>query len=293
MTSLLMMLIRQITLHIAILLTAGCFLHGQQVTPPAHHVPRVGVLTDLTWTDPNARVFLSSFQQGLRYLGYTDRENVQLEMRAADRDPDRLAAMAAELSRSVDVLVTSSSSAGKAAHEATSTVPIVGWGAPVNMTGNMTGFTGVAEHQKEFLLQLKEIVLSLKRVALLFDRSYYPALALLHATDEAARSLGLDVIHAEVHGAKELPSAFATMKRDAAQAVLVLNHPLFRREPEPLAALAIEHRLPMSSPYQETGAAGALIAHEQDFSWIGKHVATYVFDSTLTASSCLRPRISA
>ncbi|MDQ2948443.1 MAG: ABC transporter substrate-binding protein, partial [Acidobacteriota bacterium] len=275
-TSLMAMLTEQTTRRIAILLTAACLLHAQQAPRAGAHVPRGGILTDLTSTDPNARVFLSSFQQGLRDLGYTDGKNAQIETRAADRNPDRLAAMAAELTRSVDVLVTSSSNASKAAHEATSTVPIVGWGAPVNMTGNMTGFTGVAEHQKEFLLQLKEIVPGLKRVALLFDRSYYPVLALLQATDEGARSLGLDVIHAEVHGAKELPSAFAAMERDAAQAVLVLNHPLFRREPETLAALAIEHRLPLSSPYRETGAAGALIAHEQDFGWIGKHVASYV-----------------
>lgn len=183
-------------------------------------------------------------------------------MRAADRDPDQLGAMAVELSRRVNVLVTSSSSASKAARVATSTVPIVGWGAPVNMTGNMTGFTSVAEHQKEFLLQLKEIVPGLKRVALLFDRSYYPVLALLRATEEAARSLGLDAIHAEIHGAKELAGAFTAMKRADVQAVLVLNHSLFRREPETLAALAIEHKLPLSSPYEETGAAGALIAHE-------------------------------
>ena len=267
---------RRITLLLALSLQASdCLLRGQLATIPAPPVSRIGVLTDLTWKDPNASAFLSSFRQGLRELGYTEGRNIHLEMRIADRDPKRLSDAAVELARSTDILVTSSSSAGKAAHEATATVPIVGWGSDSVMTGNMTGFSGVAEGQKTFLAQLKTTVPGLNRVALLFDRSYYPVPVLIRSTDEAARSLGLAVVHAEVHGASELADAFAAMKLEGAQAVLVLNHPMFRSEPETVAGLAIAYKLPLSSPYHEAGKAGALMAHEQDFDWIGRHVAAY------------------
>ena len=51
------------------ILAAGGLLLGQLATTTEPRVPRIGVLTDLTWKDPNASAFLSSFQQGLRDLG--------------------------------------------------------------------------------------------------------------------------------------------------------------------------------------------------------------------------------
>lgn len=47
---------------------------------------RIGVLTDLNWTDPNAAAFLRAFTERLQALGYTEGRDFLLELRAADRN---------------------------------------------------------------------------------------------------------------------------------------------------------------------------------------------------------------
>ncbi|MBL8291355.1 MAG: ABC transporter substrate-binding protein [Bryobacterales bacterium] len=249
---------------------------AQTASTSAASSHRIGVLTDLNWTDPNAAGFLKAFTEHLQALGYMAGRDFLLELRAADRNANLLANHAVELAKRSTVIVTASSSAGKAAHEATKSIPIVGCGSDSVMGGNMTGFSGVAEHQGEFLAQLKAVIPELKRVALLFDRSYFAVPPLISSSERAAEKLGLALIHAEVNGVSDWASQFAQLKRSGAQAVLALNHPDFRRERSRLTALAIEHGLPLSSPYRENAEAGALLAHSQDFRWIGASVAGYV-----------------
>jgi ABC-type uncharacterized transport system substrate-binding protein len=93
------------------------------------------------------------FRQGLRDHGYIEGQNITLEYRSAEGQPDRLAAAARDLARfPVDVIATSGSAATRAAREATATIPIVmiAIGDPVRAgfvpnlarsSGNVTGNT--------------------------------------------------------------------------------------------------------------------------------------------------------
>ncbi len=66
------------------------------------------------------------FRQGLRDLGYVEGENIVIEARFAEGKIDRFHQLAAELVRlNVDVIVTRSSPAARAAKQATTTIPIV------------------------------------------------------------------------------------------------------------------------------------------------------------------------
>ena len=90
-------------------------VRAQQTTTK---IPRIGIIDDAPIWD--------HFRQGLRDLGYIDRQNIAIEYRSAEGQPDRLAAAASELVRlPVDVIVTSGSAASHAAQQATTTVPIV------------------------------------------------------------------------------------------------------------------------------------------------------------------------
>jgi putative ABC transport system substrate-binding protein len=66
----------------------------------------------------------------LQELGYREGQNMLIEYRWAEGNPERLAALAADLVRlQVDVIVTSSTLGVRAAQHATTTIPIVVGGA--------------------------------------------------------------------------------------------------------------------------------------------------------------------
>ena len=116
----------------------------------------------------------------LAELGYSVGRNLVIESRAANNQPERLPKLAEELVESgVDVIVTISYPAARAAKDATTTVPIVAYGAadPVETGlavslnrpgGNLTGISDMAADLSTKRLQLlKAIVPGLQRVAIL------------------------------------------------------------------------------------------------------------------------------
>src|SRR6266849_3118469 len=255
----------------------------------APRVARLGLLSDYEKFGPPASPsdWLEAFRAGLRELGYVEGKNIVLEFRYANRDPEKLAHMAAELAAmKVNVIVAASTTAAKAAKDATHTIPIVFWGAEPISSGlvanldhpgeNLTGVTANEEQQTEFLAMLKEVVPDLKRVAILFNRSYAPVPGLLKNAESGARALGLSTQLVEVAAPNDLPGAFEAMKREGSRAVLVLNHGMFFRERAKLATLAIENGIAVSSPYLPNAEAGVLVAHEADFDQVWRLNARYV-----------------
>src|SRR5262245_38169512 len=86
----------------------------------AESIPRIGLL----WPGdaPPASPRMESFRQGLRALGFVDGQNVAIELRYAQRGPQQLPELAAELVRlKVDVIFASGDFAPKVAQQATQT----------------------------------------------------------------------------------------------------------------------------------------------------------------------------
>ena len=122
------------------------------------------------------------FDRQLRQLGYVEGQNIAIERRYANGQMNRLPALAADLARlSVDVIVAGSFPAALAAKEATTTIPIVVFGAghPV-ATGLVASFarpggniTGVSAQEAELsgkrLELLKEVFPKLARSAVLWN----------------------------------------------------------------------------------------------------------------------------
>ena len=89
---------------------------------PAGKMYRVGMLetTSLALNAAN----LEAFRQGLRELGYFERQDYAIEYRSADGRPDRFPDLAAELVRlKVDLIVTRGTTGAVAAKNATRTIP--------------------------------------------------------------------------------------------------------------------------------------------------------------------------
>src|SRR5712692_1063855 len=90
---------------------------------PAGKVSRIGILST---ANPRSTSLWQAFEQRLRELGYVEGQNIAIEFRNAEGSVDRFPGLAAELVRlNVDVIVTATDPATRAAKRATTTIPIV------------------------------------------------------------------------------------------------------------------------------------------------------------------------
>jgi putative ABC transport system substrate-binding protein len=89
-------------------------------------VRRIGVLFTGDENDPGPKSVLSAFTRALAGLGWTDGRNVQMDLRGAGGDPNRLPALARELvGLQPDIILTGSIPATVVLQRETRTIPII------------------------------------------------------------------------------------------------------------------------------------------------------------------------
>ena len=217
---------------------------------------------------------IAAFHQGLNEAGYVEGRNVAIENRWAEEQYDRLPALAADLvGRRVVVIVTYTDAAALAAKAATTTIPIVfvNGGDPVragivpslNRPGeNVTGasFFGVDLAPKQLAL-LHEVVPNAAVIALLVDQNVPDAVTRVPAVQEAARILGLQLVVLKIRTASDIDTAFATLVRERAGALVVGTGALLTNQRKQIIALAARHALPTIYPFREFTADGGLISY--------------------------------
>jgi putative tryptophan/tyrosine transport system substrate-binding protein len=164
------------------------------------------------------------FRQGLRDLGYVERQNIAIEYRSAQDNVDRLTRAALELaSLPTDVIVVHGSPATRAARRAPATIPVVtiGIGDPVRAgfvtnlarpDGNITGNSQLSPDLIGKRLEiLKECVPDLVRVAFLWNPDNDSNLVFLEELITAVPALGLQLISAPMRTSDDFERAFAAM----------------------------------------------------------------------------------
>jgi ABC-type uncharacterized transport system substrate-binding protein len=126
---------------------------------------------------------MTAFRDGLLGAGYREPDNIELIPRAANSDPARIDALAAELAeRKVDVILAVSPAAVRASQAASATIPIVALDLESDPVatglikslsrpgGQVTGmFLDFPEFGKKWLELLKETMPGLTKVAVLWD----------------------------------------------------------------------------------------------------------------------------
>src|SRR5206468_3321567 len=182
-------------------------------------VSRIGWLLTGSLEAPETRALLSAFRQGTRERGYVEGQNLFIEYRPAEGQLDRFPALAADLVRlKVDLIVAGSTSAARAAQQATTTIPIVaptmadpvGDGLVASLArpgGNITGLTFLGpELVTKRLGLLKQALPNVSRVAALWQPGAFGERTtrdMLQATEAAARSLAIELQLVEVRGVDE------------------------------------------------------------------------------------------
>jgi ABC-type uncharacterized transport system substrate-binding protein len=239
---------------------------------PAGKVARVGVLASST--EANFAPNVAAFRETLKDAGWVEGKNLTLEVRYPGEQYGRLPELAAELVRlKVDVLASLGTPATIAAKGATTTIPIVmesltdaaRTGLVKNLArpeGNVTGFSGFAAELNGKRLELiREIFPRAKRIGVLLNRANPAAAPVLHATELAGKRLGIELRVVDVRQPADLEPAFETMRREQADALVLVADPLLFSEKQQIIQLAARHRMPAVYETRVFSEGGGLVSY--------------------------------
>jgi putative ABC transport system substrate-binding protein len=231
---------------------------------------------------------VDALRAGLRDLGYVEARNLVIEYRWAEGDLGRLPQLAREITRlKIDVLVTHSTPATRAAREASATIPIVmtdvtdavGTGLVQSLArpgGNVTGssFQGPRLIAKRLEI-LKEVLPKLDRVALLIHPESPSLAAIREEMAATAKARNMQVLEFETRQPADFEAAFQAMVSRRVDAVLVQEFPVFTVNTKVLAGLANRYRLPLAG-FSEFAQNGGLIGYGVDFPDLYRRAARFV-----------------
>jgi putative tryptophan/tyrosine transport system substrate-binding protein len=253
------------------LLVALFVFYGPVNAQVANKIPRIGYLT--LQSKPNASE--EAFVQGLRDLGYIDKQNITIEWRRAAEKVERLPALAEELVRlKPELIVARATPPVQAAKNATTTIPIVmlgvadavGTGFVASLArpgGNITGTTNIMpELAGKRLELLREVLPKLSRVAFL---AYGPDPAhqlFVREAQQAAERFGLKFQPLVLTTSDEIENAFSIMTKERVEALLI--QPLFSSalgQAARIAQLAVKNRLPTMTDGSGFPDAGGLMLY--------------------------------
>ena len=266
----------------------GCAVTWPAVTWPlsaqaqrSAKLVRIGIIDDAPIWD--------NFRQGLRDAGYIEGQNLAIEYRSAEGQPDRLAAAAQQLvSLPVDIIAVSGTVATRAAQQATTIIPIVmiAIGDPIRAGlvsslarpgANTTGNTILgAEMSAKRLQLLKELIPQLSRVAFLWNSNNGSHQAYLDEWRALAPKLGLHLIFVDVQRSDQFESAFAAMMQERPDALSVTADAFHMSYVGWIVDFAAKQRLPTMYIARDNVAAGGLISYGPSISDLYRRAGSYV-----------------
>ena len=255
---------------------------AQQAASPR----RIGVL--LVGLLPESKP-AKHFRLGLRDAGYLEGRDVVIEWRSANGDYDRLPALIADLLQSkVDVIVEDSTVGTELTKRATSTIPIVmalvldpvGSGLVKSLAypgENVTGLSMMATELYAKRLQLlKDINPRLIRAAVLWNPDHPFHAKPAEELKAVAPSLSIELSFVGVRAPDQFGSAFSEVTRANAQALYVVEDPIFFSHRMAILEMASAARLPTIHELTRWPEAGALMSYGPDLNDLFRRAAFYV-----------------
>jgi putative ABC transport system substrate-binding protein len=234
-------------------------------------LPTVGVLA-MTIEAP----VMEAMRNGLASGGYVEGRNVEIVLRSAEGQFDRLPQLAAELvGGSVSVLYAwGSPLPARAAKAATATIPIVfAYGGDPVADGLVPNFnrpggnvTGVTMSNSALIPKRLELVRALlprvTEVALLVNSTTGTlAQGQIRDAEAAAPLLGLRIDVGDGSSEDDLVRAFVTIDERKLGALVVTTDPLFFARRQQIVALAARYKLPTVYGGRSFADSGGLISY--------------------------------
>jgi len=231
---------------------------------------------------------VAAFTQRLRELGWIEGRTITIEYRWGEGREERFVQIAAEFVRlKVDVIVTSGTPQVLATKQSTSVIPIVfaRAGDPVangivaslaRPGGNVTGMSVQSDELAGKRIEiLREVVPSLRRVAILANVDNPLSVLELGKAQAAARTLNVEFDTLEIRRAADITPAFEAIK-GRAEALYVCPDGLLDANKIRINTLALGARLLTMHGYREYVEAGGLMSYGANLPDLYQRCADYV-----------------
>jgi putative tryptophan/tyrosine transport system substrate-binding protein len=253
-------------------------------------VRRIGVLMGFAESDATAQSWVAAFRDALARLGWSEGNNLRIELRWGAADPDKIRTLAKELvDLRPDVIFDQTTPVTEALGRVTQTIPIVfvyvgdpigsGFVASLARPGrNITGFTYLEPTTGgKWVELLKEIAPGTAHVALLFNPETSPPLKFyMPSIQAAASSFAVEASTAPVHARDEIARVIAAQARSPGRGLLVMPDVFNDANRDLIIALAANSGVPAIYPRPVFAESGGLIAYGADLAEQFRQAAGYI-----------------
>jgi putative ABC transport system substrate-binding protein len=253
----------------------------------AERMRRIGVLTGVSETDPEAQARVAAFRQELQKLGWTEGRNIRIDYRWPADDPANIRHDAAEMAAlAPDAIFINGHPIVDAMRQVTRTIPVVfvqvtdpvASGLVASLArpgGNLTGFANYSMGGK-WLELLKEIAPGVHRVAIILNPDNASHGASFHAIEAVTHSLNVQLTRAAVRNAVEIDQVITAFAGEPNGGLIVLASPTNNVHRDLLITLAARHRLPAVYPYRFFVISGGLLSYGIDNIELYRRAASYI-----------------
>jgi putative tryptophan/tyrosine transport system substrate-binding protein len=234
--------------------------------------------------------YVAAFHRGLKENGFIEGRNVVIEYRWAEGHYDRFGELVADLvRRQVAVIAATGNPGGSiAAKMATTTIPIV-FSIPddplqlglvtslAHPGGNITGITAFVGLLGAKRLELiRDLISTATLIGILMNRTNASSRAYAKDIQEAANLVGQQIELFDVGSEDEMDTAFATLARLHASALLVISDNFFVGRREQLVQLAARYVIPTIYENRDFTVAGGLMSYGASLVDVYYQVGIYV-----------------
>jgi putative ABC transport system substrate-binding protein len=240
--------------------------------------------------EPSANL-VAAFRKGLSEAGYVEGQNVTIEYRWADNQPDREPELAADLVRRRVAVIAApgATESVRAVKAATTTIPIVfasgtdpvqaGLVASLNRPGgNVTGINTMnTDLGAKLLGLLHELLPGATRFAVLVNlEDRLAAESMINNAQSAASTIRRQIEVLYARSDRDIETAFASFVQTRAEALLIQPNALFLQRRAQIAALALRHGVPAIYAIRDFPEAGGLMSYGSSFADTFRQAGAYV-----------------
>ncbi len=250
--------------------------------------PLLAILMPGLDRDQDRQLRLVALRTALARLGWSEGNNLRIEIRWGGEDAALFARYAAELvALNPDVLLCDGSAALEALRRQTQTAPIVfvTVGDPVGQNfvqslarpgGNITGFSAMdASVAEKWLEMLTQIVPPVKHAAVLYNPATFGQL-MIQSVERAASPFGVSVRMVAVADVAGIEAITADLAREKHSGMVVLPNAFTVSHRAVIIELAARHRIPAVYSFPYFATDGGLMSYGVNVIDLHRRSAVYV-----------------